>query len=81
MEDVIVRTEDLSKVDCDGGFRRTITEVTIDCTQSWEKQERALIYELLSAMLDAIVSHEKILNITQTLGDALDQLMSGGEKC
>jgi len=74
MEDVIIRKEDLSLHDCGGGFRRTVTEITIDSTQSPELQQRAVVYELLSSMLDSIICHDKLLSITHTLCDALDEI-------
>ncbi|KKL18507.1 hypothetical protein LCGC14_2474800, partial [marine sediment metagenome] len=77
MEDVIIKKEDLSKHDCGGGYRRTVTEITVDSTQSPENQQRTVIYELLSSMLDSIICHDKLLFITHILCDALDEIKEG----
>ena len=77
MEDVIIKKEDLSLHDCGGGYRSTVTEIVIDSTQSLPLQQRAVIYELLSSMLDSIISHDKLLSITHTLCDALDEIREG----
>lgn len=79
MEDVIIKKEDLSDTDAGGGLRHTTTEITIDKTVPLYQQRIALVYELLSAMLDAIVTHEKLLSMAHTIGDALQELESGGE--
>ena len=75
MEDIIVKKEDLSLHDCGGGMRHTVSEITIDSSQSPELQLRAVVYEVLSAFLDSIISHEKLQYITEALCDAIGEVV------
>lgn len=74
MEDIIIKKEDLSRHDCGGGMRHTVSEITIDSSQSPELQLRAVVYEVLSAFLDSVMSHEKLQYITETLCDAIGEI-------
>ena len=72
--DIEVKVEDLSQVDCGGGLREVKAVVTIDKTQSYRLQRQHLLYESLASMLEYVIPHEIILDITNELGNTLDQL-------
>ena len=74
MEDIIIKKEVLSLHDCGGGMRHTVSEITIDSSQSPELQLRAVVYEVLSAFLDSVIIHDKLQYITQVLCDAIGEI-------
>jgi len=75
--EIEVIKEDISQVDSGGGCRRAVSEITIDISLPHRQQRQAAIYETLSLMLDYVISHERLSEMTETLGEVLDQL--GGE--
>ena len=72
--EVKIRKEDLSQIDSGGGYRESKTDITIDSSLSPRLQRQAVLYETLSALLSPLYSHKAIQNITEVLGDVLDQL-------
>ena len=74
MDDITIRKEDLSNHDTGGGIRRVTAEITIDSSQSPEMQQRAVVYEVLAAHLDIIITHDNILYLSSAVCDALNEL-------
>ncbi len=76
--EIAVQRDDLSALDCGGGYRLVSAEIFVDSHQSVRQQCQAAIYETLGLMLDNVISHERLQEMTDTLGEVLDQL-EGGE--
>ena len=73
--DITVNKEDLSQHDCGGGYRETDITITIDKTLSPRLQRQAVIHETLGALIDPFeVNLELVAELTEKLGDAIDQL-------
>jgi hypothetical protein len=73
--EIKITKEDLSHWEVGDAYREATVEITIDSTASPRLQRQAVIYEVLSALLDPLeCSHDLITEVTIKLGDALDQL-------
>jgi len=72
--EIQVQKENLSEHDTGGGYREVVANIRIDETLPPGMQRRVLIYEALGAMLDYVLTHEQLGDISDTLNDALDQL-------
>ena len=72
--EITITKEDLSNVDTGGGCRVVTAEIVIDTSQSKRQQRQAVLYETLAVMLDYVISHERLQEMTETLGEALDQI-------
>ena len=72
--EIHVHKENLSEHDIGGGYRDVVANIWIDETLSPGMQRKALIYEVLGAMLDYAFTHDQLEDISGTLNDALDQL-------
>lgn len=57
-----------------GGTREVLSIITIDSNLDAHTQRRVLIYEALGSMLDYILSHDQLDEITYRLEDVLDQM-------
>ncbi|KKL62850.1 hypothetical protein LCGC14_2180960 [marine sediment metagenome] len=75
MEITVIKA-DLSNAETGGGFREVKAEITLDSSLPYRQQRNTLLYEALGSMLDYVISHEELLDISIALGDALDQLGS-----
>ena len=74
MNEIYISTEDLSKSETGGGYRHTVTHITIDNTLPLDMQKRAVAYEVLGAYLDTAISHEILEDIATAICDAQEQL-------
>jgi hypothetical protein len=73
--EITVKKEDLSLHDCGGGFREVDIIITVDKTLSPRLQRQAVIFEVIGALTDPFeTDFEFITEMTEKIGDALDQL-------
>lgn len=73
--EIKITKEDLSQVECGGAYREEEAKIIVDSTISPRMQRQAVIFEVLSLLLDPLeCSPDLIAEISYKLGDALDQL-------
>ena len=71
--DLTVRGEDLSHIDCGGGYRCTSANVHYDDTLPEVRQMQSVIMEALGCKLDATVCEESLNDLADFVLDALLQ--------
>lgn len=73
--EIKITKEDLSQIECGGAYREEEVRIVVDSTISLRLQRQAVIFEVLSVLLDPLeCSGDFITEVTLKLGDALDQL-------
>jgi len=73
--EITVQREDLSLIDCGGGYREATLKIFIDDTLSPIKQRQSLIYEVLSAHLDPLECNIALMTeLAYITAEALEQL-------
>lgn len=58
----------------DDGCREVEATITLASNLPTRRQRETVIYEALAAMLGYVIPHNQLLDITNTLMDALDQV-------
>lgn len=71
--DLKVSGEDLSHVDCGGGYRETSAHVHYDNTLPEMRQMQSVVMEALGCKLEALVGEEALNDLADFVVDALLQ--------
>jgi len=73
LAEIKVSRQSLVDMDSGGGYRSVEIEVVYDDSLSRYQQRSAVIYETLASVLDYVLGHDQILDITNLLNEALTQ--------
>lgn len=72
--EISVSKEDLSEVDCGGGYRTVSAKISIDVSKSARLQRHAVVYEVLASYLEPMFARCFVLELADSVCNGLDDI-------